>query len=284
MTQRTKKITKKELKKLQKQVKVQDELRSSWLAKVEDAIGRNNFVVAERKGKDAKDFREILSGEEQFEALCRMARALPRIAEKFGNGDDEIIAVRWLKHNDDYITVASEGYCDMVGIIEKSPNLSFQKALFRACWNACRRLARQEMHSVSALQKTEVDDDGNEVYEIDLDSFAASQGSSPEREVLLRTALEQCCQDETDETIISMRDDGFSDEEIADFLDISRQAVQNRRRRFWERFSNGDFLADGDRPLTVYSVERTLEEIRQAYKPVAEFAEQWRTVTSVFTD
>jgi hypothetical protein len=278
MAKTTKKISKKTLKAVQKQAAAQAELRSAWMAKVESAIGRNNYVVAERKGETAKDYFVVLSGEEQYDAILRMAYALPKLAQKFADGDNEVIAVSWLKTEDDFRTVAHEGYCDLVGIADKEPNLPLGRALFRATWNACRRQARQAIHSISALQKS-VEVDGEEVYEVDLTSFAAPRDESPEYRVLLETTLEECCRDEIDRAIVSYRHDGYTDEEIGDFLDMSKQAVEKRRRRFWDRFNDDGHLAD-DREISQYYCENVLEEIRQAYKPVAEFAERWHQVTS----
>lgn len=254
---------------------------AAWLKAMSETLSRERVYDSfERKAKTVKDFFEILDGAEQYDAILRMAYATPKLAHKFANGDAYSVEADWMKCDDDFRTVAHEGYCDMAELVEKSPNLPLGKGLFRSVWNACRRQYRQYVKSVSALTKVREDEDEGEVYEVDLTSFASPSGKTPERIALFDATLEECCLDDRDNVVVSMKMDGFTDEEIGDFLGISRQAVSKRFKRFAERFLDAEHLSCGDRALTLYHAEQTLDAIRQAFKPVAEFAHEWRAVTS----
>lgn len=262
-----------DLAEIQRRAKARDEKDAEFREHVAKAIKGFSYEKSGVKCKDAKDFLEILDGNGQYEALLHMSQALPRLTCSFS------YMAEWMKHRDDFISVADGAYEDMLKQVAKSPNGRFSKALFNACWASCRREYRALVKGLSAVQKVQTSEGSEDFFEVfDLEGFdGASLDYRPE-DVVTVTALEECCHGERDAVIISARNDGYTDAEIAEFLGISQQAVSKRRKAFWERFNSGDFIAD-DMELSQYYCENVLTEIRQAYQPVAEFAKKWASVT-----
>ena len=240
----------------------------------------------------AKDFKS-LPEDEQYKRLYLMAKSSKKLCHKIvslvADSRGFVSALSpsyadWMKDDDDYQDLVAESYITICQIIEKTPKMALGKAVYTAVWNSLRRMYRNEIKSISALAKSQETDDEEPVYTFDLDSFESP--SIPRTEVLAEISIisEEICKDSRDMFILSMLMDGYNDTEIAEFLGVSRQSVNNRHKNIKARYISEYRMTDNELRRAIEDCDIKLCEIRDIYSRVKpeyrRFSEDWNRVTS----
>lgn len=175
---------------------------------------------------------ENMSGEEQYNALQKMAWTVKGRAEATGRSAD----TAWMRTADDAQTVAAEAWPRVAPALARNEQaeephmLAF--ILFAACTQAVHTIARAEYrHTSNCSQIIAIDADGDTADQTALDalpSVTAAPTSSPEDAAIIRAAIEATATDNTDRQIIQALAIGLTVRAIASALGMSKSAVQRR--------------------------------------------------------
>lgn len=220
-------------------------MRKAWslyratVAEFPETRSRAQFAIclkeAHRAAQAATAARrewENMSGEEQYNALQRMAWTVKSRAEATGRSAD----TAWMRTADDAQTVAAEAWPRVAPALARNDQAEEPHALafvlFAACTQAVHTIARAEYrHASNCCQIIAIDADGDTADQTALDvlpSITAAPASSPEDAAIIRAAIEATAADNTDRQIIQALAVGLTVRAIASALGMSKSAVQRR--------------------------------------------------------
>ena len=184
---------------------------------------------------------ENMSGEEQYNALQKMAWTVKHRAEATGRAAD----TEWIRTPDDAQTVAAEAWPRVAPALTRNEQSdephSLTHILFAACTQAAHAISRAEYrHASNCCQLTSTADaDGDDCTQTPLDilpSVTAAPISSPEDIATTRAAIEAAAIDSTDRAIIRALAAGHTVRTIAAALGMSKSAIQRRIDKIRARY------------------------------------------------
>lgn len=187
---------------------------------------------AARAAQSVRREWENMSGEEQYNALQRMAWTVKSRAEATGRSAD----TAWMRTADDAQTVAAEAWPRVAPALARNEQAEEPQTLklimYCACAQAANTIARAEYRHVSyCCQIIAIDADGDTADQTAFDvlpSVTAAPASSPEDAAIIRAAIEATAADNTDRQIIQALAVGLTVRAIASALGMSKSAVQRR--------------------------------------------------------
>lgn len=220
-------------------------MRQAWslyratVAEFPETRSRAQFAIclkaaheAARAAQSARREWENMSGEEQYNALQRMAWTVKGRAEATGRSAD----TAWMRTTDDAQTVAAEAWPRVAPALARNEQAEEPQTLklimYCACTQAVHTIARAEYHhSSNCCQIIASDADGDTADQTALDalpSVTATPASSPEDAAIIRATIEATAADNTDQQIIQALAVGLTVRAIASALGMSKSAVQRR--------------------------------------------------------
>lgn len=228
-------------------------MRKAWslyratIAEFPETRSRAQFALclkaaheAARAAQSVRREWENMSGDEQYNALQRMAWTVKIRAEATGRSAD----TEWMRTTDDAQTVAAEAWPRVAPALTRNEQaedphtLAF--ILFAACTQAAHTISRAEYrHTSNCCQIIASDADGDTADQTALDalpSVTATPTSSPEDAAIIRAAIEATAADNTDRQIIQALAVGLTVRAIASALGMSKSAVQRRINSIRSRY------------------------------------------------
>lgn len=177
-----------------------------------------------------------MSGEQQYEALTRMAWTVKRRAEATGRGID----TEWIITADDAQTVAADAWLRVSAALDRNDEREDPRPLgyilFAACTQSAHSISRSEIRHVSACTSADAiaaanpdTTNGQSLLDLRSSCTAAPLNADPADAYTIRAAIEQAAaDDEKTREIIAQLAAGYTVRDIADHLGMSKSAVQRR--------------------------------------------------------
>lgn len=176
-----------------------------------------------------------MTGEQQYEALTRMAWAVKRRAEATGRGID----TEWILSADDAQTVAADAWLRVSAALDRNDQSEDPRPLgyilYAACTQAAHSIARAEIRHVTACTSADAvaaanpdTNNGQSLLDMRQSCTAAPISADPADAYTIRAAIDAAAADDTGREIIARLAAWHTVRDIAAALNMSKSAVQRR--------------------------------------------------------
>ncbi len=221
-----------------------------------------------------KDATNPATAAEEWEELSRYPEALvDRIhnmvfyarakdsAETGKDGSYRANRFNWMHDESDITACVNEAYIRMAEYIaaDKWPDKPFQAILYNAVVTAAQYIDRQEKRNARAIRQTE-DENGNaSEYIIDNGAPLAERiAPSPEEYAIFSETINGACNDHVDVEIMRGMIYGLKQRELAEYADMSQQAISKRIKAIKARYEDNKAPDEYAADMIAYRIRKRL--------------------------